>query len=83
MKLKTIACRAPSIRPHLVEKCMMVGRGRLTASPRGKMHDGNGLRDQCAVGNGLLDSLMHDGNGLKEFRLLSSKVVNSIGVLFF
>jgi len=31
-----------------------------------KMHDGNGLRDQCAVGNGLLDSLMHDGNGLEE-----------------
>jgi hypothetical protein len=27
---------------------MMVGNG-LAASPRGKMHDGNGLRDQWAV----------------------------------
>jgi len=34
---------------------MMAGRGRLTASPRGKMHDDNGLRDQCADGNGLRD----------------------------
>jgi len=34
---------------------MMAGKGRLTASPRGKMHDGNGLRDQCADENGLRD----------------------------
>jgi len=37
------------------KKCMMAGRGRLTASPRGKMHDSNSLRDQCADGNGLRD----------------------------
>ena len=47
---------------------MMVGRGSLTASPRGKMHDGNGLRDhvqmemvsrthKCLQVNGLIDHL--------------------------
>jgi len=35
---------------------MMVGRGRLTASPPGKMHNGNGLRDQWADGNVLTNS---------------------------
>jgi len=34
---------------------MMVGRGCLTASPREKMHDGKGLRDQCADENVLMD----------------------------
>jgi hypothetical protein len=61
MKLKTIVFRAPSIEPQAYgpiswKKCMMVVRGHLTASPRGKMHDGNGFRDQCADGNGLTNS---------------------------
>jgi len=34
---------------------MMVGKGRLTASPRGNMHEGNGLRDQYADVNVLRD----------------------------
>ena len=34
---------------------MMVGRGRLTASPRGKMHDDKGPRDQCADESVLMD----------------------------
>ena len=37
------------------KKRMMVGNG-LTTSPRGKMQDGNGLKDQCADGNGLTNS---------------------------
>jgi hypothetical protein len=36
---------------------MMVGRGCLTASPREKMHDGKGLRDQCADGNVLMEKI--------------------------
>jgi len=57
---------------------MMVGRGRLTASPRGKMHDGNGLRDQCADRN-----VLTDPSRRKNLKIFQSITAFSIKPKFF
>ena len=50
------------------------------ASPRGKMHHGNGLKDQYADENRLMASpweKIHDGNGLKDQYANENGLTNS------